>query len=372
VARIIVTGYMIRYPVGGNLLAFLSYVVGLRRLGHQVVYLEVRGWSGSCFDPRARSWGDDPAAGLAIVRGLVEGEVIYIDETTGTTDGRPWPAVKDLLGEADLLLDVGGVSWLPEMARCRRRALVDMDPLFTQIGKFGGVGRYQTHFSYGLNVGLPGCAVPSGGVPWLPTVPPVIIADWRATAPAGAPWTTIAHWSAYGAVEWRGERYGQKDEEFLRVLELPAHTAEPLELAVSGVPAEVLGRFRAAGWSVRDPGDGVSASPRAYRSYIEASRGEFSVAKNAYVKTRSGWFSDRTVCYLAAGLPAVVQDTGFSDHLPCGEGLLPFADLEGAARALAAAAADHPRHRAAARRLAGERFSYDIVLPPLVARALQG
>jgi hypothetical protein len=122
---------------------------------------------------------------------------------------------------------------------------------------------------------------------------------------------------------------------------------------------------------VRDPADGIGANPGSYRAYIRGSRGEFSVAKNAYVKTRSGWFSDRTACYLAAGLPAVVQETGFSAHLPHGEGLVPFSDVDGAASAIGAVNRDYARHRTAARRIAERHLAHDVVLPALVERALR-
>jgi hypothetical protein len=205
----------------------------------------------------------------------------------------------------------------------------------------------------------------------------VIVDEWSGAGEGrtgdgrqGAPFTTIGHWKAYGAVEWQGRRYGQKDEEFLRFIDLPSRTPQPLELAISGAPVSVVERFRGAGWSVRDPGAEL-ADTAAYRAYLASSRGEFSVAKNAYVQTGSGWFSDRTVCYLAAGRPAVVQDTGFTEHLPHGEGLIGFADLEQAASAITRVNADYARHRAAARQIAAEYFAHDVVLPRLLARTLR-
>jgi hypothetical protein len=379
VARIIVSGYMIRYPVPGNLLAFLPYLVGLRRLGHQVLYLEESGWAGSCYDPSTRRWGDDPAAGLQIVRALLAAAeqrqvaVGYVDSIAGVVSGTSWGALKEALGAADLLLNVGGVCWLPEFMCCRRRALIDMDPMFTQAGKFGGVlAHYHRHFSYGTRIGRPGCTVPTAGIDWLPTVPPVLLDSWTddGGGGGGTTFTTIGHWDAYGALEWQGERFGQKGEEFLRLLDLPRTTDQPLELAVSGIPAEAAQQLRAAGWSLRDPGDGINASANAYRAYITRSRGELSVAKNAYVKTRCGWFSDRTACYLAAGRPAVVQDTGFSLDLPLGQGLLAFQDLEQARNALALVNRDYDRHRAAACQIARAHFDHRLVLSALLQRAL--
>jgi len=377
-ARVIVTGYMVRYPVAGNMLAFLYYLAGLRRLGHQVAYVEASGWPSACFDPGRGEWQDDPAAGMRIVQKLlaesgVDGPIAYVNADAGEVRGVAWPELKDMLRSADLLLNVGGVCWLPEFFLCPRRAIVDMDPVFTQLGQFGGsiAGNHQAHFTYGCNIGKPGCSIPTAGVDWLPTRPPVIVDDWGfGAARTGAPLTTVAHWSAYGSVESQGERYGQKDEEFLRLLEVPSRTSQPLELALSGAPCEVVQKFRSKGWSIRDPGQDITATPGSYREYITGSKGEFSAAKNAYVRTRSGWFSDRTVCYLSSGLPAILQDTGFTDYLPHGEGLIGFTNADDAVEAIERVNADYSRHRRAARKIAAEHFSHDIVLTKLIQRAL--
>jgi hypothetical protein len=377
-ARVIVTGYMVRYPVAGNMLAFLYYLAGLQRLGHQVAYVEESGWPSACFDPARGEWQDDPAEGLRIVQALlaesgVAGPVAYVNADAGEVCGVTWPELKDMLRSADLLLNVGGVCWLPEFFLCSRRAIVDMDPVFTQLGKFGGsiAVNHQAHFTYGCNIGKSGCSIPTAGVDWTPTLPPVIVDDWEfGPGRTDAPLTTVAHWNAYGSVEWQGEKYGQKDEEFLRLLDVPSRTSQPLELALSGAPREVVQRFRSKGWSIRDPGQDIAATPGSYREYITGSKGEFSAAKNGYVKTRSGWFSDRTVCYLAAGLPAILQDTGFTDYLPHGEGLIGFTNADDAVEAIERVNTDYSRHRHAARKIAEEHFSHNVVLPKLIQRAL--
>jgi hypothetical protein len=276
-----------------------------------------------------------------------------------------------MLASADLLLNLGGVCWLPEFHLCRRRAFVDMDPLFTQVGQFGAwlLHEHHVHFTYGVNIGRPGCTIPTGEVDWLPTVPPVVLDLWENARPAAdAALTTVAHWSAYGGVTYNGEYYGQKDEEFLRLLDLPSRTPQKLELALSGASDEVTERFRAAGWLVREAAD-VSTGIANYQSFILHSWGEFSAAKNAYVKTHSGWFSDRSVCYLAAGLPTVLQDTGFSDWLPTGRGVLAFSSVEEAAGCIEQVGAEYPVHRRAAREIAERTFSSAIVLPRLLDAA---
>jgi hypothetical protein len=385
-ARIVVTGYMIRHPVAGNIYAYFHYVLGLARLGHEVVYLEESGWPSACFDPEAGEMTDRPDAGLRAVHALLEQHgtsvsVYYVDRDQGAVYGGGWADVRDALAAADLLLNVGGVCWLPEFRRAGRLALVDMDPLFTQLGRFGGEGleHYQTYFTYGSNIGRPSCTIPLGEIDWRPTVPPVVADIWPAQglpvpdgfgSEAERPFTTVANWNSYGGITFGGEHYGQKDEEFLRVIDLPSRTAQPLELALSGASREVEDRLREAGWRIR-PADTVSNRVETYRAYLAASRGEFSVAKNAYVKTRSGWFSDRTVTYLASGRPAVVQDDGIGEWLPVGHGLLLFSTTDEAARALAAVDNEYETHRQAARQLATTYFAHDVVLPRLLEQALR-
>ena len=381
-ARIVVCGYMIRHPVGGNLLAFFHYVLGLSELGHEVLYLEESGWSQSCYDPVGREYSDDPHRGLRAVQALMADfslqiPVCYINRDSGQVWGGDWKDVKRILKGADLLINIGGVCWLPEFRLCRRRALVDLDPFFMQVGRFAteGLEEYHVHFSYGVNIGRSGCTIPTGGIDWHPTVPPVVPAIWQHRVAAGelpstgkgtdSPLTTIANWSAYGGVTYAGEYYGQKNEEFLRLLDLPRYTSQRLELALSGASWEIQAQLLTAGWSVRDGGE-VSVDVPTYQAYLTGSRGEVSVAKQAYVKTRSGWFSDRTVCYLAAGLPVIVQDTGFTQWLPTQQGLLTFSSLEEAVNCIEIVNANYAMHCRAARELAEQIFSYNVILPRLL------
>ncbi|BAZ22006.1 hypothetical protein NIES4073_28870 [Kalymmatonema gypsitolerans NIES-4073] len=387
-ARIVVCGYMIRHPLAGNLLAFFHYVLGLHLLGHEVLYLEESGWSGSCYDPINRSYSDDPSVGIHAVETLintygVNATVCYVNRDTGTVYGADWQELKRMLKTADLLLNIGGVCWLPEFLLCKRRILIDMDPFFTQTGTFAAEGRndYHAYFSYGVNIGQPNCGIPSDGIEWLPTVPPVVPEIWQSPVLApedcGKKWvdiplTTVANWTAYGGIIYQGEHYGQKDEEFMRLLELPSYCAQKLELALSGKDkeiAEITKSLQTAGWLVRD-GRVLSANVSTYINYLTSSRGEFSVAKNAYVKTRSGWFSDRSVCYLAASRPVILQDTGFSDWLPTGHGVLAFSSLESAVDCIERVNADYPAQSLAAREIAEQTFSYKVVLPRLLETAI--
>lgn len=386
--HIVVCGYMIRHPVAGNLLAYFHYVLGLHHLGHKVLYLEESGWSGSCYNPINRNYNDDPHVGLQAVQTLmnsygVNAKVCYINRDTKTVYGADWQEIKQMLRTADLLLNIGGVCWLPEFLLCKHRILIDMDPFFTQIGTFAAEGRkeYHAYFSYGVNIGHPDCSIPSDGIEWLPTVPPVVPEIWKSSIltpedsseeHGNLPFTTIANWNAYGGVTYKGERYGQKDREFMRLLELPSYCSQKLELALAGRDAEiaeVTKSLQTAGWLVQDGGE-ISANLSTYRTYLIGSRGEFSVAKQAYVKTRSGWFSDRSVCYLAAGRPVILQDTGFSDWLPTDRGVLAFSSLESAIDCIERVNADYSAHCLAARELAKQIFNYKVVLPRLLEMAI--
>lgn len=381
-AKIVLCGYMIRHPVPGNMLAFYQYLQGLRQLGHAVTYLETSGWPGACFDPATGLFTDDPAPGMArLMRmlredGLDDVPVLYVAQESGRECSGDVSRAAEVAREADLLLNVGGVCWMEEFLLCRRRALVDMDPLFTQLGKFGreADSRYHTCFTYGTNINGPDCTIPSMGIHWHPTVPPVVVERWTGRegwrgGVSAAAYTTIANWSAYGTVEHNGVRYGQKDVEFERLIDLPRRTDARLELAISGAAAEVQARLRTAGWCVRAAAD-ISKDLRAYASYIMDSRGEFSAAKHAYVSTRSGWISDRTVCYLAGGRPAVVQETGASSWLDTSAGCLTFGTLEEAIEQLAAVEGRYDWHARAAADLARRVFDYRVVLPHLLDVAL--
>lgn len=379
-AKIVVAGYMIRYPVAGMQFAFFHYVLGLHRLGHSIVYIEESGWPHSCYDPYTQTYSDDPTIGLRSVESLmktygVRGKVCYVNRDSGTSYGAEWKEVKEMLSSADLLLNIGGVSWLPEFLLAPRRIWIDLDPFFTQIGQFGREGRehYHAYYTYGTNIGRPECTIPDDGIDWQPTVPPVVSDIWQsevsrrdiAEPSFTAPFTTIANWSAYGTTDYEGETYGQKDEEFLRLIQLPKHISQEIELALSGADADVWAMLQANGWSLRD-GSEVSRDMSTYQAYITQSRGEFSTAKNAYVKTWSGWFSDRTVSYLAAARPVIIQDTGYRNQQLSNVGIVTFSSLEEAVAGIEAVNSDFETHSREARKLADSIFGYQVVLPRLL------
>jgi hypothetical protein len=252
--------------------------------------------------------------------------------------------------------------------RIPRKVFIDSDPAFTQLSiakndewyvKF--FRGFDTLFTFGSNIGTPVCPVPTGEFTWLKTWQPVVTSLWTTRVPpARDRYTSVMSWT----IESFTDVGGNKDVEFLRFLDLPSRLGSRFELAVNG-PEQFL---RQHGWETL-PAMQVSRTPDAYRTFIQSSRGEFGVAKHTYVSTRSGWFSDRTECYLAAGRPAIVQDTEWSRHLPCGEGLLAFSTPDEAAEAIARVDSDYARHARAASEIAREHFEASTVLSSVLERA---
>jgi hypothetical protein len=381
--KAIVTGMIATYPVGGVAWDYGQYALGLERLGFEVYYLEDTGLD--AYDPVKREYGagGDYGVGflersLAALSAGLAGRW-HVRAADGTTRGLPREDFADVLAEAELLLNVSGSALVrDEYLRCRNKILVDTDPGWNQFRNYPrwdaqphwmGTHGYRAHdhfFTYAERIGERDCVLPTMGLAWQPTRPPVVLDLWQ-PRPPGARWTTVMTWRNFPeSIEYRGCRYGAKELEFGSIEALPGRSAAELEVAVGGSRPPVE-RWRSLGWSVIDS-HSVSTTLADYRDYIERSKGEFSVAKNVYVATRSGWFSCRTVCYLAAGRPAVVQDTGYSSAIPCGEGVVPFADLDQAAAGLARVEADYARHQAAARELAKEYFASDRVLGDMLER----
>jgi hypothetical protein len=374
--RILVSGFLIRYPVGGFSWHHLQYLAGLQRLGHQVTYVEHYGWPDSCYEPACDVMTADPTYGIEYLRDLLgrcglEIPWCYLDGG-GRYRGMERAALTRECRECDLYLNLSNINWIPELEECRCRVLVDTDPVFTQIGAHGLGGpfsRYHALFTYGENVHKPGCEMPTGGVNWMPTRQPVVLDLWPdRPADADAPFTSVMNWSAYGEHEHAGRRYGQKDREFMAYFSIPQRVSPSMNLAVNA-PGEIRRLLAEAGWCLADP-RAATKTPWSYQDYIARSRAEFSVAKHGYVSTHSGWFSDRSCGYLAMGRPVILQDTGFSDFLPCGEGLLAFRNPDEATAAILQVHRDYERHARAARAIVAEYFNADRVLTDLLARTL--
>ncbi|HUP48545.1 MAG TPA: glycosyltransferase [Thermoanaerobaculia bacterium] len=378
--RIILSGAIGRSVTGGQAWANLQYLIGLRALGHEVFYLEdCGGWSTvHNWETNEPTWDLDYPAGF--VRACLEpfgfgGRWIYRagDESRGLS----LADFSEVCRAADLLI-VRGIpflEWRRDYELPRRRAFIDVDPGFTQIRLARGepafaetLARCEALFTVGRHVGAADCSIPTAGREWMRTVPPVVLSEWpAATSSDDGAFTSIVRWRGLKDVEWEGVKYGQRDRELLSYLSLPQLTSQRLQIALTGGGSE---KCVAAGWDVT-PGWLPSRTVDTYRQYIQQSRGELTVAKHCYVATRSGWFSDRSVCYLASGRPVLVQDTGLGDWLPVGEGILVFRDLDQAVEAIDAVNADYPRHRRAARRLAESHFAAERVLPELIANVFR-
>src|SRR5258708_2370212 len=260
--------------------------------------------------------------------------------------------------------------------RFRRSAFVATDPGLLQIWMTTGavdLASHDIYFTIGETVGQPGAPFPDGGRAWLYTPPPIFLPEWPALPPSGpGRYTTVAHWWG-GTFEFNGTTFSnEKRSSFLEYQDLPQRTPVPLELAVclAEFHEEYRRMLEPKGWRLRDAWD-VTATPDAYRTYVQHSRGEFSCAKPAYVSLDTAWVSDRTLCYLASGKPAVVQHTGASRILPDAEGLLRFRSIDEAAKALSAAEADYERHGRAPRALGEEHFDARRVGASVLGRAVE-
>jgi hypothetical protein len=365
---------------GGHLWVVLQYLLGWQRLGHDVLYLDRLPSEPSSDDagrpvppessPKARYLGD-------VLRhvGLGDSWALLSDDGHSTV-GLPRPAVLERLRRAPLLLNVMGFLDDEELlALPARRVFLDIDPGFGQMWReLGLADLFQGHDRYvtiGANVGRPGCAVPDNGIDWLTTSPPVVLEHWPVTPlPPAVRFTSVGSWRGpTGPVEYGGAVYGLRAHEFRRFFDLPRDTGAMFELALDIDEAEApdLAALDAAGWRRIDP-RAVAGTPASYRTWIQESSAELMVAKSMYVATRGGWFSDRSVCYLASGRPVLAQDTGLGDLYPVGEGLLTFSSYAEAVEGVQEISGDLPRHAAAARRVAEECFDSDRVLTSLLDR----
>ena len=375
--RIVLAGGLGAMPFAGVAWQVLHHLEGLRRLGHRVFYLEDTGrWP---YDPQAESLCDDATGAIAYLDGLMGAHGFpwaYRDAATGCLYGTGPRKLATELGAADVLINLSGVTVLgDEHRRIPVRVYLETDPVLPQIEV--AIGRRFTidllaahthHFSYGTNFGAPDCGVPLERFRYQPTLPPVILDWWTPHAPGRRCFTTVANWRQREKdTTWRGRRLRwSKHSEFMRIIGLPDIAPFPMELALAHDPQDPdVARMAAAGWRLRAAGP-LSRNREAYRRYICASAGEFSAAKEQNVALRSGWFSDRTATYLAAGRPAVVQDTGFARAIPTGRGLFAYSTQAGAAAALATIDADYRSHSDAALQLAREHLRAETVLGQLI------
>ena len=406
--RIIVTSLFAQHPrLGGVSWDYLQYPLGLARLGHDVYYFEDSGeWpyklnGGPSPDDWIASDCRENVEHLAAVMsrfGFGE-RWAYRFPVTGEWFGLSDQKRASVLKSADMIINVSGTIEDPRQYRHKSRLVyIDSDPVFTQVKLARGdeafcarVLAHDTHFSFGERLSP---AVPRTRYRWRPTRQPVVLSEWQAAAEPGKAFTTVMSWTSYKPLVHEGCTFGQKDLEFMRFLELPVRIGTvPLEIAlgrtehadwqakISDLPSEVAGLLRKnrrwtarellshVGWQVTDAME-VCGNLDKYRSYIMNSRAEWSVAKNGYVVGQAGWFSCRSACYLAAGKPVVVQDTGFGSILPIGEGILTFRTVEEAVVSIQEVQQNYRKHAKAAREVAEAYFDSDKVLTQLIDDAM--
>jgi hypothetical protein len=360
---------------GGHTWVFLQYLLGLQRLGLEPVlvdWLEPQMCRTRAGDPSdvEHSWNVQYLAQVMERFGL-GGRWAVLHDGGRAVLGMTEAELDGALERAALLLNVNGfVTQERVLDRVPLRAYLDIDPGFGQMWRaldlhdmFGG---HDAFITIGERIGRADCTIPTNGLDWITTPQPVVLEHWpaRAAEDAGTSFTSVASWRGpFAPIEYEGVTYGLRVHEFRRFADLPARTAQPLEIALDIHEAETadLELLRVNGWHLADPAV-EAADPWAYREYVQRSRGELMIAKHMYVASRSGWLSDRSICYLASGRPVVAQDTGISELYPVGAGLLTFGAPGEAAAAIDEVSAHYARHSRAARALAEERFDSDRVI----------
>jgi hypothetical protein len=371
--RIVFAGSIGRLPVGGHAWVDLQYLLGLRALGHDVFYLEECGDASYVYDWRRQTLTTDLPYPSNYLRTTMA-QFGFDDRWVYRAGEHAVGPLHDLISfcaEADLLI-VRAVPislWRPEYDLPRRKLFIDADPLFTQVQLLRGkrdlvdtVERCEQLFTVGQRLGQTDCPVPLAGRTWLKTVPPVFLDEWPvAENDAADCLTSILQWRSYRDTEHGGILYGNKDREFPHYLDLPRRVSQPLCMAVTGAPP---GYLEEHGWRTVE-GWVASETMDDYRRFIQQSRGEFSVAKHGYVASRCGWFSDRSVCYLASGRPVVVQDTGLRDWLPVGSGVLAYGSPDESVACIDRLNSEYEQQRRAARQIAEQFFDARRVLNDL-------
>jgi len=368
--KIVVLHLAARYPFAGVIWQLLHHLLGFRKLGLDVFYIEDH--RAYTYDPLARSPGPDPAANLRLLASVLErygfgGRWAFLDSVREEYVGMSRERCIELIREADGVINLCGAT-KPRDEHRRSRCLVylETDPGLFQVEMARKdpetveyASAHKLFFTYGYNIGASDCLLPEAGIEWHVTRPPVLLDQWRPGIGPAEPraFTTVGTWRNKGNdLVIEGETYyWSKHVNFLKVLDVARRSDQPIELATDLEPGPDYERALAGGFSFH-PAVPMSLDTDSYRDYISTSRGEFTVAKDLYVRTRSGWFSDRTACYLAAGRPVVTQYTGFEKFIPTGAGLLGFDDAGGAVEAIAAINSDYRRHARAAREIAAEYF----------------
>jgi hypothetical protein len=382
---IVIAGSLAQKPArGGHTWVFLQYLLGFQKLGWDVVFLD-RLEPDMCIDDAGARVPVESSRNVryfleVMSRFGLDGSFGLLCAGDTNTIGLSRAEILERVSTSAALINIMGFLKDDEiLTAAPKRVFLDIDPGFGQMWQ--ALGQHETfsgHDAYvtiAENIGKPECAIPTCGLAWITTRQPVVLDEWPVAPVArggdgkGAI-TSIASWrGAYGPVEYQGTTYGLRVHEFRKFAALPSLTARPFEIALDIHPADVkdVDLLCGNGWSLIEPRR-AAGDPWRYRDYIRGSAAELMIAKGMYVQTHSGWFSDRSICYLASGRPVLAQDTGLGDALPTGEGLMTFDTVEEAAAATRAIARDPARHALAARRLAEDFFDSSKVLGALTRK----
>lgn len=375
----ILVGFIGKHPVAGMTLYNLHHILGLQALGYDVHYVERQNVPNEYYNPVTDSWSDDPSYAVGYLEsalsqfGIAQGCYTLIDRHD-QCHRSDWQTLRTALDRAEFVLTLADPTWFDELGRCPRRAFIDGDPMLTQVAMQEESGpeakvadHYDVLFTYGMRMGSQGCTIPSLNRKWLPARAVVATRLWKSEPVSPRfPITTVMNWAAGPDITYGGRKYGHKGREFERFIDLPSLVSREFLVAAGGPTPKA--HLLAHGWRLANP-LAISKTIEAYQRFISDSWADFGIAKHAYVASRSGWFSDRSTCYLAAGRPVLHQETGFSDWLPTGEGVFSFSTVEDVLTALKQLEANYERHAQAARRIAEEHFEASVVIGRMLDEA---
>ncbi|MFZ5806100.1 MAG: hypothetical protein ACOY3I_02670 [Verrucomicrobiota bacterium] len=379
--RIVATGLLGQYPFGGVVWDYIQYLLGFKALGHDIYYLEDSGsWP---YDPIHKTVSADCSYNVNFLEKMMTefglgDRWIYRNAADGKFHGAGEKLARELLKTGDLLLNVSTASWLEDYEiGIKHQMFIDGDPMFNQIGLQQDTSytkrlrAHDSHFTFGLKVGDADCLVPETGIQWKKTLQPICLDHWpfEQSAPDDV-FTTVMNWASYKPTEWNGKNYGQKDLEFEKFIDLPLRTPQKFLIAMGqGVgskrPTELLHQ---KGWSIIEPDEKIP-DHHTYRDFLRKSKAEWSIAKHGYVAGKTGWFSCRSACYLALGRPVLIQDTGWTEKLPHGEGLLSFRTIEDCVKGIESINRNYEKHRKAARAFSEKHLDARLVCQDLLVQA---